>query len=322
MQITLPSRIALPSRLPLPRELPAFASRLPLLPELHASNRPSATAQWTTLARALELNRPRTGRIVVDRFAPAFLDGVHRRTLEALRIGSPLVHLAERHELAGIAAFVLLRHRFIDEHLSSALADGAEQVIILGAGYDSRAYRFAEQLQGRPVHEVDLAPLSRRKAGIVAAHPELFGGNTIRRVEIDFRTQSLAGRLLDAGFTVGARTFVVWEGVSMYLSAAAIGATMDTLHDVCGAGSTLAMDFWHDTGGLHPFDQVRRTAARAIRLIGEPVTFGLPPLHADAFFAEHGMEITELATATELTARWATGGRHSDKSVYTVAARI
>ena len=298
-------------------------SRLPLLPrELHSSDRQSATAQWTTLTRALELGRPSGEQIVTDPFAPAFLDGVHRRALDALRLGAPLVHLAERHELAGIAAFVLLRHRFIDEHLAAALADGAEQVIVLGAGYDSRAYRFAEQLQGRPVHEVDLAPLSRRKAEIVAAHPELFGGNTIRRVEIDFRTQSLAERLLDAGFTVGVRTFVVWEGVSMYLTRAAVGATLDTLRDVCGSGSTLAMDFWHDAGGLHPFDQVRRVAARAIRLIGEPVTFGLPPAQADDFFAAHGFTVTELATATELTARFATDGRHSDKSVYTVAARL
>jgi methyltransferase (TIGR00027 family) len=289
---------------------------------LHSSDRPSATAQWTTLTRALELGRPSGEQIVTDPFAPVFLDGVHRRALDALRLGAPLVHLAERHELAGIAAFVLLRHRFIDEHLAAALADGAEQVIVLGAGYDSRAYRFAEQLQGRPVHEVDLAPLSRRKAEIVAAHPELFGGNTIRRVEIDFRTQSLAERLLDAGFTVGVRTFVVWEGVSMYLTRAAVGATLDTLRDVCGSGSTLAMDFWHDAGGLHPFDQVRRVAARAIRLIGEPVTFGLPPAQADDFFAARGFTITELATATELTARFATDGRHSDKSVYTVAARL
>ena len=310
MQITRPSRVALPSR-------------LPLLPrELHASDRPSATAQWTALTRALELGRPPAERVVADRFAPVFLDGVHRRALDALRLGAPLVHLAERHELAGIAAFVLLRHRFIDEHLAAALADGAEQVIVLGAGYDSRAYRFAEQLQGRPVHEVDLAPLSRRKAGIVAAHPALFGGNTIRRIEIDFRTQSLAERLLDAGFTVGARTFVVWEGVSMYLTRAAVGATLDTLRDVCGAGSTLAMDFWHDAGGLRPFDQVRRVAARAIRLIGEPVTFGLPPMQADEFFAARGFTVTELATAAELTARFATDGRHSDKSVYTAAARL
>ena len=66
-------------------------------------------------------------------------------------------------------------------------------------GYDSRAYRFADQLAGRPVFEVDLPPLSRRKAEIVAAHPEQFGHTAIRRVEIDFQTQSLADELWPPG---------------------------------------------------------------------------------------------------------------------------
>lgn len=296
--------------------------QIPLLPrELHTATRPSSTAQWTTLARALELQRPIGRRIVTDQFAPVFLTPAYQRVLDGLRLGGPAVRLAERHELAGISAFVLLRHRFIDEHLLSALAEGAEQVVILGAGYDSRAYRFAEQLRGRPVHEVDLAPLSRRKAAIVAAHPELFGANSVRRVEIDFRSESLAARLLDAGFTVGVRTFVVWEGVSMYLTHEVIGGTLAMLHDLCGPGSTLAMDFWHSPGGLHPFDQMRRVAARSIRLIGEPVTFGLEPTGAPALLAGYGFTVTDLATSRQLTARYATDGRRSDKSVYVLAAQ-
>ncbi|MGH8960530.1 MAG: SAM-dependent methyltransferase [Jatrophihabitantaceae bacterium] len=297
--------------------------QIPLMPnELHAGDRPSATAQWTTLARALELDRRPADRIVSDEYAPLFLTPAYRGVLESLRLGSPLVHLAERHELAGISTFVLLRHRYIDEQLGKALADGAEQVVVLGAGYDSRAYRFADELRGRPVHEVDLPPLSRLKAEIVAAHPDLFVGNSIRRVEIDFRTESLADRLLDSGFTVGVRTFVVWEGVSMYLSRLAVSATLGTLREICGSGSTLAMDFWHEPGGLHPFDQVRRAAAQAIRLIGEPVTFGLPPEHAVDFLDKHGFAVADLAESDELARRHATAGRRSEKSVYVVAAQL
>lgn len=296
--------------------------QIPLLPrELHASNRPSSTAQWTTLARALELSRPPHQRIVSDTFAPVFLTPAYRRVLDGLRAGRPLVQLAERHELAGISAFVLMRHRFIDDHLLAALADGAEQVVVLGAGYDSRAYRFAEQLRGRPVHEVDLAPLSRRKAAVVASRPDLFGVNSVRRVEIDFREESLAGQLLDAGFTVGVRTFVVWEGVSMYLSRAAVAETLSSVYELCGSGSTLAMDFFHDPGGLHPFDQLRRAAARSISLIGEPVTFSIGPTAAVELLTEHGFTVGDLATSYELTDRYATDGRRSDKSVYVLAAR-
>jgi methyltransferase (TIGR00027 family) len=294
-----------------------------LLPrELHTSERPSATAQWTTLARALELRRPAAQRIVTDRYAPVFLSRQYQALLRTLSAGGPLVRLGERHELAGMSAYALCRHRFIDDHLGAELRGGAEQVVILGAGYDSRAYRFADLLAGRPVHEVDLAPLSRRKAEVVAAHPELFGHSAIRRVEIDFRSESLAERLLDAGFAVGARTVVVWEGVSMYLTRGAITDTLGTLRDICGAGSVLTMDLLDHVQGLRPIDHVRRAGVGAVRLIGEPVTFTTPPAQASALLAGCGFTVFDLADAGEMTRRYATDGRHTDRAVYVLAARL
>ncbi len=297
--------------------------QVPMLPrELHTTERPSSTAQWTTLGRALELKRAPGRRIVTDEYAPVFLTAASRSLLAALQAGAPLVQLGERHELAGLSAFALCRHRFIDEHLRAELDAGADQVIILGAGYDSRAYRFAAELAGRPVHEVDLAPLSRRKAAVVARNPVLFGSNTVRRVEIDFRTDSLAERLLATGFAAGARTFVAWEGVSMYLTAAAVSATLDTLREICGAGSVLAMDYWYPVGGIGPYDQLRRLAARAIRLVGEPVTFGLAPQDAPAYLNAHGFDVIDLVRAPELAARYSTDGRPVEKSVYVLGARL
>jgi len=297
---------------------------IPLLPrELHTTERPSSTAQWTTVGRVLELERPPAERIVSDEYAPAFLSPTSRALLAPLRLGSPLVQLAERHPLAGLSAFALCRHRFIDEHLLAALTDAATaQVLILGAGYDSRAYRFADELAGRRVHEVDLPPLSRGKAAIVAAHPEQFAGNHINRVEINFRTDSLAKRLADSGFVVGARTFVVWEGVSPYLSRTAVSDTLDTLREVCGAGSTLAMDFWHRLDGIGLFSQVRRLGARAIALIGEPITFGVAPAEVTGFLDVHGFEVFDLVQSRELAARYSTDGRPCEESVYVLAARL
>jgi methyltransferase (TIGR00027 family) len=293
-----------------------------LLPrELHTTDRPSSTAQWTTLGRALELDRPAPERIVTDRYAPVFLTGATRAMLGGLRASRPVLRLAERAELAGLAAFALCRHRFIDEHLLTEVPEGVEQLLILGAGYDSRAYRFAAELTGRPVHEVDLAPLSRRKASIVAGRPDLFGHTTIRRVEIDFRTESLAERLLAAGFAVGTRTFIVWEGVSMYLSGDAVRATLATLREVCGSGSVLAMDYWYELRG-GPLEQIRRLGAKAIALVGEPVTFGMAPSEVGTFLNGHGFEVFDLVQSQELAQRYATDGRHSEESVYVVAARL
>ncbi len=149
--------------------------------------------------------------------------------LRPLALATPLRDLAAQHDLGGLSAYVLCRHRFIDEHLLRALDDGVEQVLILGAGYDSRAYRFADRA-GRP------SGVRGRPAAAVAAQGRDRRGASDRvrvgldpRVEIDFRTQSLTERLDTAGFARGKRTFVVWEGVVPYLDSAAVDATLAAL---------------------------------------------------------------------------------------------
>lgn len=296
---------------------------LPARPVLHISDRPSSTAQWTTVGRALELNRPPAQRIVSDEYAPLFLSTTSRVLLAQLTLAGPVVRAAERAPAAGLSAFGLCRHRFIDEHLRTALQLGAEQVLILGAGYDSRAYRFADEIAGRPVYEVDLPPLSRRKAEIVAAHPDRFGHAGIQRVEIDFRTQSLRDQLAAAGFVTGARTFVAWEGVTPYLDRAAVAATLDTLHELCGPGSRLALDLWRGTAGGHgAVGQLRSLAARAFVVIGEPLAFGLQPSAARRFLATHGFAVSDLVEHDELAARYSTDGRPCDEAVFVAMAEL
>jgi len=286
-----------------------------LPPALHLSERPSSTAQWTTLGRALELGHPEP--IVVDRFAPAFLSRSSRALYRGLTAADPVVRRAERLELAGLAASGLCRHRFLDEHLLGALPQ-VEQVLILGAGYDARAYRFAEAIGDRPVFEVDLPPISRRKAAIVAGEPALFRGPQVRRVEIDFQRESLDGRLAAAGFTAGAPTFVIWEGVSMYLARRAVQETLATLGAVCGPGSTLGLDLWQHTAGAG--GRLRLVAERAMRLIGEPITFACGAARAGELLGAAGFTLTDLAEADVLTTRYATGGRCCDPGMYLVAA--
>lgn len=297
--------------------------RLPLIPrELHLSSRPSSTAQWTTLGRALELSRPPGERIVDDEYAPYFLSEASRAVLTALQLGAPAVRFAERASLAGVSAYALCRHRFMDEHMLDALESGAEQILMLGAGYDSRAYRFAAEIGDRPVYEVDLQPISRRKAKIVAAHASVFGASSVRRVEIDFRVDSLDERLRSSGFTVGAPTYVVWEGVTPYLSREAVDATRATVADVCGTGSRIALDLWRGIDGHAPGDEFRRAATRAFALIGEPLTFACPPDRAAELLGAHGFDVIDLAESDELADRYSTDGRPTEESAYVVAAAL
>ena len=270
---------------------------------------PSRTAEAVCLFRALDQYTAPAERTLDDPFAALFLGPLARAALSASRVGRRASALLRNLE-PGLVNFILARHRFIDDHLAQALSDpGFEQVVILGAGYDTRAYRFADALRGRPVFEVDYPSTGARKARLVRRHSAALPGSCVRRVEIDFQRQSLSDRLLDSGFAKGARTFFVWEGVSMYLSPEAIEETLQTVVGLSAAGSELSMDFWFDldTGDLRA--AAYRASARLLYVLGEPILFGLPPKRAPSFMAERGLEVLDLADAGLLERRYPQVGR-------------
>jgi methyltransferase (TIGR00027 family) len=281
--------------------------------------RPSITAEAVTMARALEHLKPVAQRVVDDPYAHHFLSRPSRAALAAWS-GSLTGRALRRLGTTG-TTYVPLRHRYIDEHLTAALDDGTEQVVLLGAGYDTRAYRFADQLAGRPVYEVDLASISRAKAATIADNAALFPDTNVVPVEIDFETQRLDERLGDAGFTPGVRTFFTWEGVPMYLTRTAVKATLDAVWNVSGPGSVIAHDMWHLVDDPSLMGSARRLVPSALSFIGEPVTFSVHPEEIDHFLGRHGFRVTDLALARELQERYAPGERALlDESMYVLAA--
>ena len=141
------------------------------------------------------------------------------------------------------------------------------------------------------------------------------------RVEIDFETDRLDDVLVAAGLASGAPTFFTWEGVPMYLTRAAVKATLDAVWDVSGPGSRIAHDMWHLVDDPGPMGTARRLAPSALSFIGEPVTFAIHPEEMDHFLGRHGFRITDLVTAPELQDRYAPGERAlSDASLYVLAA--
>ena len=271
------------------------------------------------MARALEHLKPPAERVVEDPWAHLFMSSAARRTL-AVWSGSLTGRLLRQLGVTG-TSYVPLRHRFIDDHLAAALDAGVAQVVLLGAGYDTRAYRFADRLDGRPVFEVDLAPISRAKAATVAKYHEQLPDTNVVRVEIDFETQALTEVLADAGLSVGEPTFFTWEGVPMYLTRAAVKTTLDAVHELSGDGSQIAHDMWFLVDEPGPLGTVRRTSPGALSLIGEAVTFGLHPEDYECFLERHGFRIVDLALASELKTRYAPGTRVVlDDSLYVLTA--
>jgi hypothetical protein len=80
------------------------------------------------------------------------------------------------------------------------------------------------------------------------------------------------------------------------------------------------MDGWQRIDGTSGYDQLRRIGERAVRLVGEPITFVASPDELRGLLGEPGFRVTEIATSAVLDQRFATGGRRCDEGLYVVAA--
>lgn len=273
--------------------------------------RPSHTAEIVAFMRATERVRPEADRVLDDPYATWFLTPLSKTRLAAMRFvsrrqGQPLLFPL-------LTTYIVTRHRYMDDVVKQALADGTEQFVVLGAGYDMRGWRFAAELAGRPVFEVDHPATAGRKAAIVDAHADQRpAGLDLRRVTIDFATESLPDRLAANGFVAGKKTVVTWEGVSMYLPRAAVKATLKTLSELLGAGSVLTMDFWVPTDSATLSGTFHRVSGAFLWALGEPVTFGVHPEDCGGLLAREGWTLTEVATHDVLEQRYL----RDDRRVY------
>ena len=284
--------------------------------------RPSQTAEVVCLLRATDQRRRPAQRILDDPYARWFLGPLASATLATWEASGRLGDLAERLS-PGVTTFVLVRHRYIDDRLAHALAGATiRQVVLLGAGYDTRAWRFAQALAGRPVFEVDFPATSARKARILERHAGELPPVDVRRVEIDFQTQSLEGRLVASGFEKGRSTFFVWEGVSMYLTREAVKGTLRAIAMLGGPGTELAMDFWYLVDAPDLLSSAYRASASALSLVGEPVTFGIHPEDCGSFLERHGFRVEEIADAAALEERYVRDRRRVHPAMYLVHATV
>lgn len=208
-------------------------------------------------------------------------------------------------EVAGIVRLMMARTRFFDERLTRAVEAGVRQVVILGAGFDSRAYRFRDWSAVK-FFELDTletqAYKKRRMEEVLGAPPA-----QLSYEPVDFRRDSLESALQRAGCLRGAPTFFSWEGVSMYLPEDDVRSTLRSLASYGAPGSALVMDYT-TRESIQALAESKGPQFRFAASWGEPWLFGVAEAEQTAFFDSLGLEVVEALrmVSPEATRRYAT----------------
>jgi len=270
--------------------------------------RASRTAEGVAAVRAAETNRPSGERLFTDPYAKHFLRPVYRVLAELSRFSilrDFFLALYDR-RLPGALGGILCRTCYIDDAVRDALRDGAGQLVILGAGFDSRAYRLPG-IQRMRVFEVDHPDTQAEKRARLARVLDPFPSHVVF-VPVDFDRDELGDALDAAGYRRDGKTFFIWEGVTGYLTAEAVDATFRFVASASAPGSRMVFTYIHRgllDGSVH-FEGTAELIA-FVRKAGEPFTFGLDPDELSGYLAARGLSLVEDVGSREYQARYMTG---------------
>jgi methyltransferase (TIGR00027 family) len=203
--------------------------------------------------------------------------------------------------------FVNARTRHIDEQLARAAAQGIRQVVVLGAGFDSRAYRFHKRYPKLRFFEVDFPATSKAKQAAIARLFRKVPAH-VRYVAIDFDRQTLETVLPAAGYDAGAKSLFIIEGVLMYVNEAGNRATLDFVAKRSPPGSRVVYDYVlrQVIEGRYEGLFGASRAAKGVASLGEPFVMGWTPSEAADFARARGLEVDADLDAEELTRRYLT----------------
>ena len=195
--------------------------------------------------------------------------------------------------------------KHIDGILQAAAENGLQQVVIIGAGLDSRAYRFHKQMPGVRFFEVDLpAAVARKKELVQAAVGK--PPATVSYVAVDYRNGGIGGALKQVGYDHTLKTLFICEGVTRYVDAASVDQTMQFIAKNSATGSELVFDYIPHDIASGDFSKMPWARFQAVRMAayGHPWKFGIAKDKAGEFVTSRGFGVVSDLGAGELTQRY------------------
>lgn len=273
-------------------------------------SQPSASAVNVARCRAVAAHEPREEIRGPDYLAEIFLaDDVQEAEAARRSLQDPAMHAMIAKKLTafspGTYEYFMARTAYMDGVVEQALRDHIPQIVFLGAGYDTRPYRFSHLIQKTRIFELDSPATQQRKRALlerahVAIPPQL------TFLALDFTRDNMTDRLFEAGFA-REKTLFIWEGVSYYLSPQAVDDMLAFVKHHSPAGSLICFDYMIPVSDMeNRFGANQARTAMQTTYTAEPIQFDLAEKQVVPFLAERGFQVIEHLTAEDMQRRYLT----------------
>jgi methyltransferase (TIGR00027 family) len=240
---------------------------------------PSETAMGAVTLRALAAIEGR-GR---DYLAEIFLAEDRKSAFRDPIIRESII---KKGLIPGMYEFIVARTIFFDLIVEQALRENIPQIIFMGAGYDSRPYRFRELIKDTRIFELD-SPLTQKHKKDMLHQGKIPIPNQLVFLPVNFNRDNLGDVLTNAGFIRGHKSLFVWEGVTYYLQAKVIDDTLNILKTISSAGSSICFDYASlSPASLKDHGMIKLRELMKSRYPGEPTFFGIQEGTIGSFLLE------------------------------------
>ena len=255
--------------------------------------KPSETALFAALRRVLANKAYQNEKFGPDDLAEFFLPAHFRFFLRFKKIRDNTRDKLDGF-LPGLTEYMIARTAYFDHLFVDALNNEIPQIVLLGAGYDSRAYRFSKLNRGTKVFELDIAPTQDQKKKCLKK-ARIAIPSQVTLVPINFNKEALGDVLEKAGFDNQKQTLFIWEGVSYYLDPESVDATLAFVSHAAHPESAIAFDYTVSISedilmgyGVKAFAQTMEEHHS-----NEALMFSLGEGEIGPFLAQRGLKVVE-----------------------------
>gem|GEM_PF-179601 len=256
---------------------------------------PSETALGAVFLRTLASIDERGEIQGNDTIAEIFLTESQR-----IRLKDPAVRKWVMKNPPGMYEYLIARTAFFDDIVEQALRENIPQIVFLGAGYDSRPYRFKDLIKETSIFELDIHTTQQRKKELLH-QANISLPEQLIFVSINFNKDTLSDVLFQAGYDKNQKSLFIWEGVTYYLPARVVDDTLNFIRSKSPSGSTICFDYssrWPEM--LDSFGVRELMEFMKRNHPGEPTQFGIEKGEIVSFLSDRGYKIIDHLEALDM----------------------